>query len=44
VLSLVLATLFIGLLVPLVEELIFRGVINNALLRYGPLIGVVAAP
>jgi uncharacterized protein len=43
VLSLVLATLFIGLLVPLVEELLFRGVITNALLRYGPLIGVVGS-
>ncbi|MBD2070649.1 CPBP family intramembrane metalloprotease [Leptolyngbya sp. FACHB-671] len=43
VLSLVLATLFIGLLVPLVEELLFRGVITNALLRYSPLIGVVGS-
>jgi uncharacterized protein len=43
VLSLVLATLFIGLLVPLAEELLFRGVITNALLRYGPLIGVVGS-
>lgn len=43
VLSLVLATVFIGLLVPLVEELLFRGVITNALLRYGPLIGVVGS-
>lgn len=43
VLSLVLATLFIGLLVPLVEELLFRGVITNALLRYGPLVGVVGS-
>ncbi|MBD1919491.1 MULTISPECIES: type II CAAX endopeptidase family protein [Cyanophyceae] len=43
VLSLILSTLFIGLLVPLVEELLFRGVITNALLRYGPLIGVVGS-
>jgi membrane protease YdiL (CAAX protease family) len=43
VLSLVLATLFIGLLVPLVEELLFRGVITNALLRYGPFVGVVGS-
>ncbi|MBD2072352.1 CPBP family intramembrane metalloprotease [Phormidium sp. FACHB-592] len=42
-LSLVLATLFIGLLVPLVEELLFRGVVTNALLRYGPFIGVVGS-
>jgi uncharacterized protein len=41
--SLVLATLCIGLLVPLAEELLFRGVIANALLRYGPLIGVVGS-
>ena len=43
VLSLVLATLFIGLLVPLVEELLFRGVVTNALLRYGPFVGVVGS-
>lgn len=43
VLSLVLTTLFIGLLVPLVEELLFRGVITNALLRYGPFVGVVGS-
>ena len=39
----ILSMLFIGLLVPLVEELLFRGVITNALLRYGPLIGVVSS-
>lgn len=43
VLSLVLTTLFIGLLVPLVEELLFRGVITNALLRYGPFVGIVGS-
>jgi len=43
VLSLILATLFIGLLTPLGEELLFRGVIANALLRYGPFIGVVGS-
>lgn len=39
-LSLILATLFIGVLTPLGEELLFRGVLTNALLRYGPFIGV----
>jgi uncharacterized protein len=43
VLSLILATLFIGLLTPLGEELLFRGVITNALLRYGSFIGVVGS-
>ncbi len=43
VLSLVLATLFIGVLTPLGEELLFRGVLTNALLRYGPFIGVVGS-
>jgi uncharacterized protein len=43
VLSLILATVFIGLLVPLVEEFLFRGVITNALLRYGPFISVVGS-
>ena len=43
VLSLVLATVFIGLLTPLGEELLFRGVLTNALLRYGPFIGVVGS-
>ena len=42
-LSLVLATVFIGLLTPLSEELLFRGVVENALLRYGPFIGVVGS-
>lgn len=43
VLSLVLATLFLGLVTPLGEELLFRGVVANALLRYGPFIGVVGS-
>jgi uncharacterized protein len=43
VLSLILATLFIGVLTPLGEELLFRGVLTNALLRYGPFIGVVGS-
>jgi hypothetical protein len=43
VLSLVLATFFIGIVTPLGEELLFRGVVANALLRYGPFIGVVGS-
>ena len=43
VLSLILATLFLSLLTPLGEELLFRGVVTNALLRYGPFIGVVGS-
>ncbi|QBD83693.1 CPBP family intramembrane metalloprotease [Ktedonosporobacter rubrisoli] len=43
VLSLVLATVFLALLTPLGEELLFRGVITTALLRYGPVIGVVGS-
>lgn len=43
VLSLILATLFLSLLTPLGEELLYRGVITNALLRYGPFIGVVGS-
>lgn len=42
-LSLILATAFLSLLTPLGEELLFRGVIANALLRYGPIIGVVGS-
>ena len=42
-LSLVLTTAFLGLLTPLGEELLFRGVITNALLRYGPFVGVVGS-
>ncbi len=43
ILSLVLATFFFGIVTPLGEELIFRGVITNALLRYGSFIGVVGS-
>jgi hypothetical protein len=43
VLSLILATLFLGFLTPLGEELIFRGVIANVLLRHGPVFGVVSS-
>jgi uncharacterized protein len=43
ILSLILATVFLGLLTPLGEELLFRGVITNALLRYGSVFGVVSS-
>jgi hypothetical protein len=43
VLSLVLATVFLGFVTPLGEELLFRGVITNALLRYGTVFGVVGS-
>lgn len=43
VLSLILATVFLGFLTPLGEELIFRGVIANVLLRHGPVFGVVSS-
>jgi membrane protease YdiL (CAAX protease family) len=44
VLSLVLATLFLGIVTPLGEELFFRGVVANALLRYSrPVIAVVGS-
>lgn len=39
--SFVLATLFIGVLTPIGEEFLFRGVVTSALLRYGPFVGVV---
>ena len=41
VMSLLTATLLIGVVVPLGEELLFRGVLTTALLRYGPFVGVV---
>lgn len=37
---LILATLFLGVLTPLGEELLFRGVVATALLRYGAIVGV----
>ena len=43
VLSLILATVFLGIVTPLGEEFLFRGVVANALLRYGPFIGVVGS-
>ena len=39
----ILATAFLTLLTPLGEELIFRGVLTNALLRHGPVIAVVGS-
>lgn len=38
--SLLLATFLIGVVVPIGEELLFRGVVTTALLRHGPLVGV----
>lgn len=43
VLSLILATAFISFLAPIGEELLFRGVLTNALLRYGPFVGVAGS-
>lgn len=43
VLSLILATLFLGFLTPLGEELLFRGVVANVLLRHGRVFGVVSS-
>lgn len=43
VMSLVLATLFLGVLTPIGEEFLFRGVLTNALLRYGTFVGVVGS-
>lgn len=39
--SLLTATFLIGVVVPIGEELLFRGVVTTALLRYGPLVGVI---
>ena len=39
--NLIIATTFLAVLTPLGEELLFRGVVTTALLRYGPLLGVV---
>ena len=41
--SLVLATILLAVLTPIGEKLLFRGVVTSALLRYGPLIGVVGS-
>lgn len=40
--ALALTMLFLSVLTPLGEEFLFRGVITNALLRYGPVVGVVS--
>lgn len=39
--TVILATLFLGVLTPIGEEFLFRGVITSALLRYGAFTGVV---
>ena len=41
--TVLLATVFLGILTPIGEEFLFRGVVTNALLRYGPFIGVVGS-
>lgn len=41
--SLALSLVFLALLTPLGEELVFRGVVTTALLRYGAVIGVVGS-
>jgi uncharacterized protein len=41
--SVVLSLVFLAVLTPLGEELLFRGVITSALLRYGALVGVVGS-
>jgi membrane protease YdiL (CAAX protease family) len=43
VLPLILTILFLAVLTPLGEEFLFRGVLANALLRYGPVIGVLGS-
>lgn len=43
VLFLILATVGLGILTPIGEELVFRGVVATALLRYGPVVGVVGS-
>jgi uncharacterized protein len=42
-LSLVLSTMFIAVFSPFGEELLYRGIVTNALLRYGPFVGVVGS-
>ncbi|WP_017593905.1 CPBP family intramembrane glutamic endopeptidase [Nocardiopsis potens] len=43
VLPLILTMLFLSVLTPIGEEFLFRGVVANALLRYGPVIGVASS-
>jgi hypothetical protein len=42
-LSLVLATVFVSVFSPFGEELLYRGIVTNALLRYGSFAGVVGS-
>jgi uncharacterized protein len=39
--AVILGTVLIGILTPIGEEFLFRGVVTNALLRYGPVTGVL---
>lgn len=41
--TVVLSILFLAVLTPIGEEFLFRGVVANALLRYGPFVGVVGS-
>lgn len=43
VLPLILTFAFLSVLTPIGEEFLFRGVIANALLRYGPVVGVLSS-
>lgn len=43
VLPLILTFVFLSVLTPIGEEFFFRGVVTNALLRYGPVIGVLSS-
>jgi membrane protease YdiL (CAAX protease family) len=43
VLPLILTFAFLAVLTPIGEEFLFRGVITNALLRYGPVVGVLSS-
>lgn len=43
VLPLILTFVFLSILTPIGEEFFFRGVVTNALLRYGPVIGVLSS-
>jgi membrane protease YdiL (CAAX protease family) len=42
-LPLILTFVFLAVLTPIGEEFLFRGVITNALLRYGPVVGVLSS-
>ncbi|WP_436761409.1 CPBP family intramembrane glutamic endopeptidase [Streptosporangium sp. V21-05] len=43
VLPLILTIAFLSVLTPIGEEFLFRGVVANALLRYGPVVGVLSS-